>query len=121
MAYHLLKNSGEWKFYRREEKYIPVLCGINTMANGNLRFTMLIKRKPDISEEEFHKYWTEVHPSVVNEWLAKHGVVQYIQVRRITTKYLPTHLGWRLTHIFPVSHSLLIPRAERRGLDRARL
>ncbi|KAF7527510.1 hypothetical protein G7054_g10423 [Neopestalotiopsis clavispora] len=41
---------------------------------------MLIKRKLDISEEEFHKYWTEMHPSVVNEWLAKHGVVHYYHI-----------------------------------------
>ncbi|ETS75803.1 hypothetical protein PFICI_12747 [Pestalotiopsis fici W106-1] len=40
---------------------------------------MLIKRKPEISEEEFHKYWTEEHPAIVNEWLAKHGVVKYVQ------------------------------------------
>jgi hypothetical protein len=79
-------NSGQLKSYRKEEKHIPGFHRINTMDNSNLRFTMLIKRKPDISEEELHKYWTEVHPSVVNEWLAKHCVVQYIQASQDTAK-----------------------------------
>lgn len=52
------------------------------MSTNNLKLTMMIKRKPEISEEEFHRYWTEKHPAIVNEWLAKHGVVQYVQVGR---------------------------------------
>ncbi|PTB40105.1 uncharacterized protein TrAFT101_004855 [Trichoderma asperellum] len=46
---------------------------------GLFKLTMFIKRKPGLSEEEFHSYWTEKHPAVVNEWLAKHGVVTYVQ------------------------------------------
>lgn len=53
---------------------------------GLLKLTMFIKRKPGLSEEEFHSYWTEKHPAVVNEWLAKHGVVSYVQVRNATAR-----------------------------------
>lgn len=49
------------------------------MASGPFKLTMFIKRKPGLSEEEFHSYWTEKHPAVVNEWLTKHGVVKYVQ------------------------------------------
>lgn len=49
---------------------------------------MFIKRKSGLSEEEFHSYWTEKHPEVVNEWLAKHGVVSYVQVSNATVRAL---------------------------------
>lgn len=59
------------------------------MASGGLfRLTMFIKRKSGLSEEEFHSYWTEKHPEVVNEWLAKHGVVSYVQVSNATVRAL---------------------------------
>lgn len=45
-----------------------------------LKFTLLVKRKEGMSEDEFHKYWTEKHPEIVNKWLAGHGVIRYIQV-----------------------------------------
>lgn len=45
-----------------------------------LKFVMLIRRKEGLSEEAFHQYWTEKHPVIVNEWLAKHGVIKYTQV-----------------------------------------
>ncbi|KAK4494572.1 hypothetical protein PRZ48_013928 [Zasmidium cellare] len=44
-----------------------------------LKFCMLIKRRQDMSEEDFHKYWTEVHAPIVEKWLAKHGVIRYVQ------------------------------------------
>ncbi|KAL6901182.1 hypothetical protein GGI43DRAFT_404218, partial [Trichoderma evansii] len=49
------------------------------MASGPFKLTMFIKRKADLGEEEFHSYWMEKHPAVVNEWLIKHGVVKYVQ------------------------------------------
>ncbi|KAJ9612929.1 hypothetical protein H2200_002870 [Cladophialophora chaetospira] len=44
-----------------------------------VQVTVFIKRKPGMSEEEFHKYWTEVHAPLVEEWLAKHGGLRYVQ------------------------------------------
>ncbi|KAJ2990137.1 hypothetical protein NUW58_g3105 [Xylaria curta] len=43
------------------------------------KITVLVKRKPELSEDEFHNYWAEKHPPVVNKWLAKHGVIKYVQ------------------------------------------
>ena len=45
-----------------------------------IRFSMLIKRRPDLSEDEFQHYWTNIHGPIVKEWLAKHGVIKYTQV-----------------------------------------
>lgn len=43
-----------------------------------------------MSEEDFHKYWTEVHAPIVEKWLAKHGVVRYVQVHaHFPTTLLP--------------------------------
>lgn len=46
-----------------------------------LKFVMHIKRKQGMSEESFHEYWSKTHPTVVNAWLAKYGVIKYTQVR----------------------------------------
>ncbi|KEQ78568.1 hypothetical protein M438DRAFT_401081 [Aureobasidium pullulans EXF-150] len=43
------------------------------------KLTTLVRRRSDITEQEFHKYWSEKHPIVVNDWLARHGVVKYVQ------------------------------------------
>lgn len=57
-------------------------------SEGLFKLTFLLKRKPGLSEEEFHSFWTEKHPAVVNEWLAKHGVVNYVQVSDATVRAL---------------------------------
>ena len=49
-------------------------------SGNNLKFTMIIKRKQGTTEEEFNKYWTEGHGPIVDKWLAKHGVIRYVQV-----------------------------------------
>lgn len=45
-----------------------------------IRFSMLIKRCPSLSEDEFQEYWTNTHGPIVKEWLARHGVIKYTQV-----------------------------------------
>jgi hypothetical protein len=51
-----------------------------TMASqGRYKFTMHLRRKPELSEDEFHRHWSQVHVPIVNNWLARHGVTQYIQ------------------------------------------
>jgi hypothetical protein len=47
---------------------------------GQYKLTTLVKRRSDITEQEFHQYWSEKHPIVVNDWLTRHGVVKYVQV-----------------------------------------
>ena len=37
-----------------------------------------------MSEQEFQKHWTETHAPFVEKWLAKHGVIRYVQVDRST-------------------------------------
>ena len=46
-----------------------------------LRVAMYVKRKPGLSEDDFNKHWTEKHAPLVSEWLARHGIVRYVQVR----------------------------------------
>lgn len=45
-----------------------------------IRITTLIPRKKGISEEEFYKYWTQVHGPVAIDFMMRHGVVEYRQV-----------------------------------------
>lgn len=45
-----------------------------------LKVSITHRRNPNMTEEEYHKYWTEVHAPLVAEWLARHGVVKYTQV-----------------------------------------
>ena len=45
-----------------------------------IRITTLIPRKKGISEEEFYKYWTQIHAPVAIDFMMRHGVVEYRQV-----------------------------------------
>lgn len=47
---------------------------------GRYKFTLHAKRKPGMSEDEFHEHWSRVHVPIVNAWLARHGVTDYVQV-----------------------------------------
>lgn len=47
-----------------------------------VRFSMMIRRRPNMSEDEFQHYWTEMHGPIVKEWLARHGFIKYTQVSR---------------------------------------
>lgn len=52
----------------------------SSAEQGPIRLTFLAYRKPGLSEEEFHRYWTEEHAPLVKEWQARCGVLQYTQV-----------------------------------------
>jgi len=68
------------------------------------KLTMLIKRVSGMTEAEFHKYWSESHVPIVNAWLAKHGVVQYVQVRKPRLRYFPSFkLIFVVPHSFPTA------------------
>ncbi|CAK1361064.1 hypothetical protein CB0940_03525 [Cercospora beticola] len=46
---------------------------------GLYRVTILAYRKDGMSEEEFHRHWTNSHAPKVSEHLRKHGIVGYTQ------------------------------------------
>jgi hypothetical protein len=46
-----------------------------------IRFTFCHKRKEGVSEEEFHRHWSETHGPLVSQVLLRAGVVKYVQVR----------------------------------------
>lgn len=45
------------------------------------KVTILAYRREGMTEDEYHEHWTKVHPGKVRDWLAKHGIVRYTQVR----------------------------------------
>lgn len=57
------------------------------------KFTMFIKRKPGMTEDDFHNYWSHEHVPIVNGWLTNHGVIRYSQVsHRSTSHHIPVEL-----------------------------
>lgn len=40
-----------------------------------------LKKRPDISHEEFYHHWEHVHGPLVKPWMEKHGIISYTQVR----------------------------------------
>lgn len=45
-----------------------------------VRLSMYVKRREGMNIDEFNAYWTNTHAPKVKQWLAKHGVVRYVQV-----------------------------------------
>jgi hypothetical protein len=41
----------------------------------------MVSRRPDISEEEFHRYWANNHGPLVQDMLVQYGIVKYNQAR----------------------------------------
>ena len=52
-----------------------------TTRSDLVRVSIFVTRKEGVTEAEFHQYWTERHSKVVSEWLQRHGIVRYSQVR----------------------------------------
>ncbi|KIX02201.1 uncharacterized protein Z518_08140 [Rhinocladiella mackenziei CBS 650.93] len=50
------------------------------------RISILCKRKPGISEDEFHNYWANHHGPLCQELLCKYGIIKYNQFH-ITPEY----------------------------------
>lgn len=46
-----------------------------------IRITSLIPRKKGTTPEAFHKHWATVHGPLVLDFMMRHGVVEYRQVR----------------------------------------
>jgi uncharacterized protein (TIGR02118 family) len=47
-----------------------------------IKTVTLLKRRPDLSSEEFHRHWREIHGPLV---LALPGVLRYVQCRPLET------------------------------------
>ena len=50
-----------------------------------IKLVFCVRRRSDISEEEFHRYWLEEHGPLVRERAAAMGVRRYVQTHRIDT------------------------------------
>ncbi|RAH66135.1 EthD domain-containing protein [Aspergillus aculeatinus CBS 121060] len=48
-----------------------------------IRLTLLLKKRNDITHEEFHHHWTHVHGPLVSAWLRRHGVIRYVQYHQL--------------------------------------
>ena len=46
---------------------------------------LCIRRRPDISEKEFHRYWREEHGKLVASYAELLGMTSYVQQHRLTT------------------------------------
>lgn len=45
------------------------------------RISVMVSRRPDISAEEFHRYWANNHGPLVQDMLVHYGIVKYTQAR----------------------------------------
>jgi hypothetical protein len=45
-----------------------------------LKFTLYVNRHPNLSQEEFNKHWSEKHAELASKWVAKYGIIRYVQV-----------------------------------------
>ncbi|ETN41587.1 uncharacterized protein HMPREF1541_03523 [Cyphellophora europaea CBS 101466] len=52
------------------------------------RFSLYVKKRPDITEEEFNRHWSKEHAPLVKEWLKRYGILKYTQYH--TPKSLET-------------------------------
>lgn len=61
-----------------------------------LRVTLLAYRNPELTEEQFHYHWTNIHAPKVSAHLAKFGIISYKQyhcpasLRKSFTSALPS-------------------------------
>ncbi|KAH6671368.1 EthD domain-containing protein [Halenospora varia] len=44
-----------------------------------LKLTIFQQRNPSLTEEEFHKHWTEKYAALASAWFAKNGILGYTQ------------------------------------------
>ncbi|KAL7931281.1 EthD domain-containing protein [Trichoderma chlorosporum] len=55
-----------------------------------------IRRRPDLTEEQFYNHWRNVHAPIIAPWAKKHGIIGYTQIHTssalrqpLTTTSLP--------------------------------
>ncbi|OAP62041.1 hypothetical protein AYL99_04244 [Fonsecaea erecta] len=59
-----------------------------------LRVSMYLKRKPEMSEEEFNHYWSHVHGPLVRPLVEKYGILKYTQYHTSTSVQQTTMAAW---------------------------
>ena len=50
-----------------------------------IKLVFCLRRRADVSEEEFHRYWLEEHGPLVRQRAATLGIRRYVQVHRVDT------------------------------------
>lgn len=57
-----------------------------------------LKKRPDITHEEFYHHWEKIHGPLIKPWMEKHGVLSYTQVRgrpyMLPCTPFPISLAW---------------------------
>ncbi|KAJ4351920.1 uncharacterized protein N0V89_007264 [Didymosphaeria variabile] len=48
-------------------------------TEGLIRVTVLVNRRPGMSEDEFNRYWAYEHGPLATDWLRRSGIVRYVQ------------------------------------------
>lgn len=44
------------------------------------RFSLYVRKREDITEEEFGRHWAKEHAPLTGEWLKRYGILKYVQV-----------------------------------------
>lgn len=57
----------------------PTSANSNIQRQRLLRVTLLAYRNPNLTEEQFHYHWTNIHAPKVSAHLAKFGILSYKQ------------------------------------------
>ncbi|KAF8242228.1 hypothetical protein K440DRAFT_664883 [Wilcoxina mikolae CBS 423.85] len=61
-------------------KQQPSSAAQTTIAKEKIyKLTIAAKRNPNLSETEFHDYWSNVHGPKAAAWMARWGVLSYVQ------------------------------------------
>ena len=75
-----------------------------------VKASIMVKKKPDISDEDFIHHYTQKHAQMAAPVLEKHGIITYSLVRGISTSsnflLIPSTEPWlRSHHVSYCSHS----------------
>jgi hypothetical protein len=58
-------------------------------SDQTLMSVAFIKRKPDLTPEQFYHHWENVHGPLVKPWAEKHKIVGYTQVNMTKPPLFP--------------------------------
>ena len=59
-----------------------------------LRLTFLLRKKPSLSHDEFHRYWLEEHGPLVASHARRLGALRYVQVHTLRDEAGPRRCRW---------------------------
>ena len=52
-----------------------------------IKLTFAVRRRADVAEEEFHRYWRDEHGPLVRSFQDVLGIRRYVQVHRLETPF----------------------------------